>query len=101
MPTSIDPDTQRQVDARNNLSRIDKRSEEQDRQLIELNDRLNRLGFMFEDREPLYQSFLRAMHDVRYADKPALSPDQIENRHLAMKELIKGLLAKQPEEQRP
>ena len=95
LPTSLDPETQRQVDDRNTLARIDHRTEEQEKQLIAINDQLNRLGFMFEDREPLYQDFLRAMHDVRYAARPPLSPAQIEVRHLAMKELIKSLVVKQ------
>ena len=85
LPTSLDPETQRQVDERNTLARIDKRTEEQNKELIAINDKLNRLGFMFEDREPLYQDFLRAMGDVRYADRPPLSPEQSEGRHLAMK----------------
>jgi ABC-type multidrug transport system ATPase subunit len=94
LPTSLDSETQRQVDDRNVLARIDHRTEEQEKQLIEINDKLNRLGFMFEDREPLYQDFLRAWHDVRYADRPPLSPAQIEYRHAAMEKLIKDLLAK-------
>jgi ABC-type multidrug transport system ATPase subunit len=94
LPSSLDPETQRQVDERNTLARIEKRTEDQDKQLIAINDKLNRLGFMFEDREPLYQDFLRAMHDVRYANRPPLSPEQIEKRHAAMNELVKGLLAK-------
>jgi ABC-type multidrug transport system ATPase subunit len=94
LPTTLDSETQRQVDDRNVLARIDHRTEEQEKQLIEINDKLNRLGFMFEDREPLYQDFLRAWQDVRYADHPPLSPAQIEARHAAMKELIKDLLAK-------
>ena len=36
---------------------------------------------MSENREPLYQGFLRAMHDVRYGDRRPLSPDQIAKRH--------------------
>jgi ABC-type multidrug transport system ATPase subunit len=94
LPTSLDSETQRQVDDRNALARVDHRTEEQEKQLIEINEKLNRLGFMFEDREPLYQDFLRAWHDVRYADRPSLSPGQIEKRHAAMKELIKDLLKK-------
>ena len=50
---------------------------------------------MFEDREPLYQDFLRAWQDVRYADRPPLSPEQIEKRHAAMSELIKTLMSKE------
>src|SRR5712692_7757758 len=95
LPTSLDAETQKIVDDRNALARIDQRTEEQEKRLIEINDRLNRLGFMFEDREPLYQDFLRAWHDVRYADQPPLSPEQIEKRHAAMRELIQRLLTEQ------
>ena len=48
---------------------------------------------MSEDREPLYQDFLRAWQDVRYADRPPLTPEQIEKRRTAMKLLVKNLLA--------
>lgn len=93
LPSTLDPDTQRQVDERNALTRIERRTQAQEQHLIAINDKLNRLGFMFEDREPLYQDFLRAWQDVRYADRPPLTPEQIESRHLAMKNLIKNLLA--------
>ena len=91
LPSTLDPETQKQIDDRNVLAQIDKRSEKQERMLIELNDKLNRLGFMNESREPLYQDFLKAWQDVRYADKPPLTPDQIEARHKAMQSLIKQL----------
>lgn len=94
LPSSLDPETQRKLDERNSLARIDERTEQQEKQLIEINDALNRLGFMFEDREPLYQDFLRAWQDVRYANKPPLTPEDIEKRHSAMSALIKELLAK-------
>jgi len=95
LPSSLDPETQRKVDERNVLAQIDKRTAEQEKQLIAINDKLSRLGFMFEDREPLYQDFLRAWQDVRYADRPPLSPEQIEKRHAAMGELIKALMSKE------
>ena len=50
---------------------------------------------MFEDREPLYQDFLLAWHDLRYADRPPLTPAEIDKRHKAMKELIKRLTHKE------
>lgn len=65
----------------------------QQRRLIVLNDQLARLGFLNEDREPLYQDFLRAWHDLRYADRPQLTPADVEARRRAMKELIKQLTA--------
>jgi len=46
---------------------------------------------MNESREPLYQDFLRAWHDVRYADRPPLTPEDVEKRHAAMRALIKQL----------
>jgi hypothetical protein len=94
LPTSLDPETQRQLDDRNTLARIDNRTEAQEKQLIGINDALSRLGFMLEGREPLYQDFLRAMHDVRYADRPPLSPAQIAKRHAVMKELLLSLGAR-------
>jgi ABC-type multidrug transport system ATPase subunit len=94
LPSSLDLETQRNVDERNVLAQIEKRTAEQEKQLIAINDKLNRLGFMFEDREPLYQDFLRAWQDVRYADRPPLSPEKIEKRHAAMSELIKALMSR-------
>lgn len=93
MPTSVDLATQRQLDERNLLLQIADRTEEQDKKLVELNDKLDRLGFMFEDREPLYQDFLRSWQDVRYADRPPMTPGQIESRRNAMNKLVKHLLA--------
>lgn len=91
LPTSLDYNTQRQIDERNRLVRIEKRTEEQDLQLLEINEKLNRLGFMLENREPSYQAFLRALHDYRYADMPILSPDELKIRHKMMIELIASI----------
>lgn len=95
LPTTLDPETQKQIDDRNALARLEKRSEEQERLLIEMNDKLNRLGFMHESRDPLYDDFLKAVHDFKYADKPPMTPEQIEKRRLAMQMLIKSLSAPQ------
>jgi ABC-type multidrug transport system ATPase subunit len=95
LPTSLDVETQRLVDDRNALAKLVKKSDTQERQLIEINDKLSRLGFLFEDREPLYQDFLRSWHDVRYADKPPLTPEQIAARQRGMKALIERLMAKE------
>lgn len=91
LATSLDIETQRLVDERNELVQLAERSDEQQRRLIVLNDQLARLGFLNEDREPLYQDFLRAWHDLRYADKPPLSPADVGARQRAMKTLIQKL----------
>lgn len=94
LPTTLDSKTQSLVDDRNALARLEKRSETQEEKLIEISDKLNRLGFMYEDREPLYHDFLRAWNDVRYANRPPLTPEQIEARQKSMAELIKSLIPK-------
>lgn len=93
LPTSLDVETQRLVDARNALVQLAERSDVQQRRLIALNDQLARLGFLNEDREPLYQDFLRAWHDLRYADRPPLTSADVEARQRAMKALIQQLTA--------
>jgi predicted ATPase len=95
LATSVDSETQRDLDERNMLARIDKRTKDQDRMLIEINDKLARLGFMFEDREPLYNEFLKALKDFRYADRPPLNPAQVEERRKAMNLLVRSLAANQ------
>ena len=95
LPTTLDVETQQMVDDRNTLARIAQKTDDQERKLIEINDRLARLGFLFEDREPLYQDFLRAWQDVRYADRPPLTPLQIEDRRLALKRVIQELMNKE------
>lgn len=91
LPTTLDPITQEQIDERNRLARMDQRSDDHERQLIELNDKLDRLGFMHESRDPLYDDFLKAVHDYKYDDRPVMTQDQIEKRRLAMQALIKSL----------
>ncbi|WP_435258234.1 AAA family ATPase [Thioclava sp. FR2] len=94
LSTTLDLATQQQIDDRNALARIEQRSEEQQKELIAINEKLNRLGFMNESREPLYQEFLSAWQDVRYADRPPLTPEAIAKRHEAMKDLIRRLTTK-------
>ncbi|MER9280713.1 ATP-binding protein [Mesorhizobium sp. M0522] len=91
LPTTLDTGTQELVDQRNVLARIDKRTEAQDANLLQITDKLNRLGFMLEDREPLYQDFLRAWSDVKYANRPPMTPEQADLRARAMRNLITEL----------
>ena len=78
-------ETQKILDDRNELATLEQRSEEQNNQLDLLNDQLNRLGFSLENRDPLYNEFLLAWKDLRYADKPPLTPDKAAQRRAAMK----------------
>jgi predicted ATPase len=91
LPTTLDPETQKQIDERNRLARLEERSDKQERDLIAINDKLDRLGFMHESRDPLYDDFLKGVQDYKYADRPPMTQDQIETRRLAMQALIKSL----------
>ncbi|WP_338474226.1 AAA family ATPase [Pseudomonas sp. MS646] len=93
--TTLDLETQKLVDDRNELAHIQLRSPDQDDALAVLNDELNRLGFSFENREPLYNEFLLAWQDLRYAEKPPLTPDKAARRREAMKKVITALLEKE------
>jgi predicted ATPase len=91
LSTTLDAETQRKVDRRNELAASTHRTDEQDLELLSINDELNRLGFLFEDREPLYQDFLHAWRDLLYADRPPLGPEELQARHAAMTHLLRSL----------
>lgn len=92
--TTLDIETQKTLDDRNELVHVEQRTEEQNNQLDILNDQLNRLGFSFENRDPLYSEFLLAWQDLRYSDKPLLTPDKAAQRREAMKKVILALQEK-------
>ncbi|MDQ8856912.1 AAA family ATPase [Acinetobacter pittii] len=93
--TTLDLETQKLLDERNELSHIQQRSNEQEDHLAILNDKLNRLGFSLTNRDPLYNEFLLAWQDFKYAEKPFLTPDKAAKRREAMKNVIASLLAKE------
>ena len=93
LPSSLDSRTQRLLDIRARLSkRVSSTATHQKRVLL-VNDILSRLGFLQEDRDPLYQRFLMAWHDVRWAKRPPLKPADLEAQHAAMQALIAELVS--------
>jgi len=94
LSSSLDQETQHKLDERNELAKIKNRSSEQDLELAVLNDELKRLGFIFENREPLYHKFLQSLQDTRYANKPILTREQLEKRRAAMTKIIQQLKSK-------
>ncbi|MEH9226646.1 AAA family ATPase [Klebsiella pneumoniae] len=96
--TTLDLETQKLLDDRNELAHIESRTEAQSNQLDLLNDELNRLGFSFENRDPLYSEFLLAWQDLKYSERPPLTPDKAAQRRVAMKKVIEVLQAKKASE---
>lgn len=92
MPTSLDVETQRLVDERNELIHKPELGDADDLRLEELNFELGKMGFLFDSREPLYKDFLKSWHDLRYADRKPLSPAQVLARRTAMKGLLNRLM---------
>lgn len=98
LPTTLDPDTQARLEERNALLRIDQRTKDQELRLIELSELLRKLGFVLEDREPEYETFLRAYEDVKKSDRATYSPEQIANKNDVARRMMAEIMARR---QRP
>ena len=94
LATSLDSKTQKIVDERNNLARIEKRNSEEGIRLSELNRQLKKFGFMFEDREPEYQEFLRARQAIHYSNEVPFSPLEIGERQKSTEALLRAVFKK-------
>lgn len=94
LPTTLDPDTQSLLDERNKMIRIIERTPEQNIRLIELNEKLKRLGFVIEDREPEYELFLRAMTEIKQAERSALTPEMIAQKNDVAKQMLAKIMAR-------
>lgn len=97
LETTLDPITQAALDERNDLIRNENRSPEEEETLIRTSDKLRRLGFILEDREPEYETFLRAYRAPDRTPKNHLTPQQIRERNAVAKRLVDDLLGKKTE----
>jgi predicted ATPase len=93
LPTTLDPETQGKLDERDRLAAIDEKTDQQQRDLSVINDKLDRLGFLLEDRDPDYQGFLRAKRALQLDQLPQISPDQLVERDRQLKDILSKLLA--------
>lgn len=94
MPSTLDRPTQELIDKRNKLARLDELTVAQAQQLEIINDELQKLGFMYEERDELYREFLRKLDDVELADAGPLSPEELEQRDETTREIVEQLLKK-------
>ncbi|MFG3553375.1 AAA family ATPase [Micromonospora sp. NPDC047557] len=80
--STLDPETQHDLDRQRSLAMSDRTPAEND-ELRELNARLRRLGLTMAARDPLYELFVRAWtrsEDPAWLETPELSPDEREAR---------------------
>lgn len=94
MPSTLDEPTQELIDKRNKLARLANLTMAQAQQLEIINDELRKMGFMYQERDPLYRKFLRKLDDVELADAGPLSPEELERRDETTREIIEQLLKK-------
>jgi len=93
LPTTLDPDTQSRLDERNALLRIDQRTEAQENRLIALSELLRKLGFILEDREPEYETFLRAYQNIKDQGRTTYTPEQIAKRNAVARRMLAEIMA--------
>lgn len=95
MASTLDRPTQDLIDERNALARLEKLSKAQSKKLEEINARLRRIGLLYEEKDNLYSLFLRKLDEAEFAADGPLTPDQLENREEAAREIIAELSKKQ------
>ena len=99
LPTTLDPDTQKRLDERNALVRIEQRTKDQELRLIKLSEELKLLGFVLEDREPEYEMFLRALGEYKRERRTAFTPEQIAQKNEVAKLMLAEIMARKERQQ--
>lgn len=92
MPSTLDQPTQDLITARNRLARVEELSEKQTKTLNDINEKLQELGFVYEERDELYRQFLRKIDAAEFATSVPRSPEELRRRDEAMQEVIQHLL---------
>jgi predicted ATPase len=89
--STLDPDTQRDLDKQRLLAMSPDRTVEEDEELRLLNGRLRQLGLTMAARDPLYEIFLRAWtrsEDPAWLTSPELTPAEQEEREKLADEIV-------------
>jgi energy-coupling factor transporter ATP-binding protein EcfA2 len=95
--STLDPDTQRDLDLQRRLAQKEgPLSPADEKKLAELNDRLQPLGFSKTTRDPLYQLFVKAWtarEDPQWTKAVDLTPEQREARSKLAAEIVAEIAA--------
>lgn len=98
--STLDPETLRKIDYKRDLAEKPDKSENDLRELEELNAELGRLDFSHSVRDPLYLEFIRAITAATDEDpslkEPELPPDMWRKRQEIAKDIAKRLLKTDP-----
>ncbi len=91
MPTTLDPETQGLIDERNMLLREKEKGENITDELHKINAKLDALGLAYQSRDPDYDAYLRALHEVRSERQQTYTPKQIEEQDNFIRSIIEKL----------
>lgn len=92
--TTLDPQTQADLDRQRNLAVIKNRTSEQDNELRQLNLFLRGKGLTQATRDPLYERFIRAWtehEDPAWAETVELTPEQLDERNRLAAQIVEQL----------
>jgi predicted ATPase len=91
MPTTLDPETQKLVDERNMLLQEKDRGGSIRDELHKINAKLDALGLAYQSRDPVYDAYLRGLHEVRRERATPYTPKQIEEQDKFIRSFIEKL----------
>ena len=92
--TTLDEETQQDLDRQRILSMSDYLTVSEKEELFQINQRLWGLGLMGSSRDPLYAKFLRAWTEREQAvwrEETSLSPDELKARDRLAAEIVQEL----------
>jgi len=95
LPSTLDPETQKKLDERNELLAVKDRSSEQELELRELTQELEKLGFSTTFRDALYERFVQALNKhPEYVPPSDSSPRDKEKQNKIAQQVLKEVLGR-------
>ena len=92
LPTTLDKETQRQLDRKRQLTYKKERSEEEEEELIKLTKELEQLGFSQSTRDPLYEKFIEKLFSRPEYQNRELSKSEIFDMDFLISEILDEVL---------
>jgi hypothetical protein len=91
MPTTLDPETQQLIDERNTLLQEKEKGSHIQDELHKINTKLDSLGLAYQSRDPDYDTYLRALHEVRSERQRPYTPREMEEQDKFIRAFIEKL----------
>jgi predicted ATPase len=91
MHTTLDPETQSLIDERNTLIQERAKGADIKEELHKINAKLDALGLAYQSRDPDYDAYLRALHELQSERRKPYTPDQIEEQNKFIRAFLEKL----------